>query len=124
MPEDGVHAAHQPRVEHPGVEQGLPLFGLLHRMEDAGVDEHALPGLQGQPRLVDIHRQRALHGKDVLKLFVPVPAHRFGRHVLGVAGDGKQSAAVLRQLFAVAGGYDLVAKLYCHTAQFLSPSYW
>ena len=81
LPEDGVHAADQARMEYPGMQQSIPGFRLLHRMEHSGIDKHTLPGLQNQPSFAHVYRQRAFYG---------------------IAGNGKQCAAVLHQLPALA----------------------
>ncbi len=132
LPEDRIHAAHQPGLEHAGVEQSRVL-GLFDRVEHPGVEEHPLPGLQGQAGLVHIHLQRPLHREDILKLLVPVPRHRVAGQIFRIARDGKQRAAVLDQLAALGVGHDVrlavdpaamddccTARLICHIAQFLS----
>ena len=102
LPEDGIHAADQARMEYPGMQQSIPGLSLLHRMEHSGIDKHALPGLQNQTGFVHVHRQRAFYGKDVFKLFMPVPCYRIAFEVFCIAGNGKQCTAVLHQLPALA----------------------
>ena len=108
LPEDGVHSTHQPGMEHTRVKQGLPFFRMLHRVEDAGVQEHALIRLQGHPGLVHVHRQGAFHGQYVLKLLVPVPGHRIAFQVLRVAGNGKQGAAMLDHFPPLGIGHNIL----------------
>ena len=81
-------------MEHPGVEQGVALLRLFHRMEDPGVQEHALPGAQGQPGLVDVHHQRPFDPEDELELLL------VGKGVgdlevehVGLEGQGRAGAA-------------------------------
>ena len=85
-------------MEHPRVEQGRALRCLFHRVEGPRVDKDALPGLQGQAGLVYVHMEGAFHAEHIFKFLVPVPRHRVAGQIFGVAGDGKQGAAVLRQL--------------------------
>ena len=101
LPEDGIHAADQAWMEYPGMQQGIPGLSLLHRMEHSGIDKHALPGLQNQPGFAHVHRQRAFYGKDVFKLFMPMPCYRVAFEVLFIAGNRKQCAAVLHQFPAL-----------------------
>ena len=133
LPEDGVHAAHKARVEHPGVQQRVPALGLFHRVEHPGVDKDALPGPQNELRLVHVHGQRAFHRKDELELLMPVPGHRVAFDVLRVAGNGEQCAAVLHQLPAFAVCHDVrravdaprrsAAGLECHGLSPLSAKF-
>ena len=90
------------------MKQGLPFFRLLHRVEDAGVQEHALIRLQGHPGLVHVHRQGAFHGQNVLKLLVPVPGHRIAFQVLRVAGNGEQGAAMLDHFPPLGIGHNIL----------------
>ena len=101
LPKDGIHAADQARMEYPGMQQGIPGLSLLHCMEHSGIDKHALPGLQNQPGFAHVHRQRAFYGKDVFKLFMPMPCYRVAFEVLFIAGNRKQCAAVLHQFPAL-----------------------
>ena len=133
LPEHGVHAADQSGVEHTGVQQ-RPALGGFYRVQRTGVDEHALPGLQGQAGLVYVHMDRAKHRQNKLELLVPVPRHRVAGKILGVAGNGEQRAAVLgllppggiRHHGSSAGqphptvGIRCTACLICHIHQFLS----
>ena len=111
LPEDSVHAAHKARMEHARVEQGCAFRCLLHRVEDARVDEHSLPGLQGEAGLVDVHMERSLRAEHIFKLFVPVPRHRIAGQILGIAGDGKQRTAVLHKFPALFAGDDVAADI-------------
>ena len=111
LPEDGVHTAHEARMEHARVEQGCAFRCLLHRVEDARVDEHSLPGLQGEAGLLDVHMERSLRAEHIFKLFVPVPRHRIAGQILGIAGDGKQRAAVLHKFPALFAGDDVGADI-------------
>ena len=88
-------------MEYPGMRQGIPGLSLLHRMEHSGIDKHALPGLQNQTGFAHVHRQRAFYGKDVFKLFMPMPCYRVAFEVLFIAGNRKQCAAVLHQFPAL-----------------------
>ena len=110
MPEDGVHAAHQPGLKDAGVEQGRALR-LLHRVQRPRIEEDALPGLQRQAGLVHIHIEGALYGEDVFKFLMPVPRHRVAGQVFGVAGDGKQRTAVLHKFPALFAGDDVGADI-------------
>ena len=119
LPEDGIHAADQARMEYPGMQQGIPGLSLLHRMEHSGIDKHALPGLQNQPGFAHVHRQRAFYGKDVFKLFMPMPRYRVAFEVLFIAGNRKQCAAVLHQFPALVIRHNIlqaVEPAHCCTA--------
>ena len=133
LPEYGVHAADQPGLKHAGVQQRAVL-GRLYRVQRTGVDEHALPGLQGQSGLVHVHMNGPQRRQNELKFLVPVPRHRKTGKILGIAGDGEQRAAVLGLLPPggighhgsgagqphPAAGIRGTACLICHIHQFLS----
>ena len=87
------------------------MLGLFDRVENPGVEEHPLPGLQGQAGLVHIHLQRPPHREEILKLLVPVPRHRIAGQILGIAGDGKQRATVLHKFPALFAGDDVGADI-------------
>ena len=85
---------------------------MTHDLDEVVVeaDKDALPGLQGQAGLVYVHMEGAFHAEHIFKFLVPVPRHRVAGQIFGVAGDGKQGAAVLRQLPApLAVHNDIVA---------------
>ena len=133
LPEYGVHAADQPGLKYAGVQQ-RPALGRLYRVQRPGVNEHPLPGLQGQPGLVHIYMDRSQRRQNKLELLVPVPRHRKTGKILGVAGDREQRAAVLGLLPPggighhgsstgqphPATGIGCTACLICHIHQILS----
>ena len=133
LPEYGVHAADKPGLKYAGVQQ-RPALGGFYRVQRTGVDEHALPGLQGQAGLVHVHMDRPQRRQNKLELLVPVPRHRVAGKILGVAGNREQRAAVLGLLppggiryhgggagqAYPAVGIRCTACLICHIHQFLS----
>ena len=85
--------------------------GVFHRVEDPRVNKDALPGLQGQAGLVHVHMEGAFHAEHIFKFLVPVPRHRVAGQIFGVAGDGKQRAAVLHKFPALFAGDDVAADI-------------
>ncbi len=128
LPEDGVHAADEPRMEHPGCSSA-PL--------SAASTAWSTPELINTPCLVRktsrallTSTASGLLGKDVFKLFMPMPCYRVACKVLFIAGNRKQCAAVLHQFPALVIRHNIrqaveparccTAGLKCHDRHLLS----
>ena len=114
LPVDGVHPAHEPRVEHPAAQHRGTFCRKFHCMEHAGVDEHALAFRQTDALFVHAHGHGALVGEDILKILMPVPRHRIAGKPFFVARNREQCAAVLHQLPSLRCGWDAAIQCQSH----------
>lgn len=97
--EDTVQTApYQPGMEHERVEHAPRVLRVPAAVKDAGIDEEAFSGVEGDFLVSRSDDAASMGDDDGFPFLVPVPGNVHFAEIVLVAGDGKGSGAVGDQL--------------------------